>query len=125
MTRAIVSTVVALLGTGIVILGFAALLRHTVFFYTADGYMSSQTAVSLGLMRVEEVPLSGGLAFRKTEDGGYDFREEMARAFIDPTSHTNIDLVAGCESLGNCRLRKWQGRIYVTPNCSKLGTYEG
>ncbi|PTQ78942.1 hypothetical protein C8R21_1398 [Nitrosospira multiformis] len=45
MRRVIVSTIVALFGTGVVILGFAALLRHTVFFYTADGYMSPQTAV--------------------------------------------------------------------------------
>jgi hypothetical protein len=106
MRRTIIPTAVAILGTGVVILGFVAALNHSVFFYTADGYMSPKTAVRVGLMKDEEAPFSGGLAFRKTEAGGYDYREEMARAFIDRTSHTHIDLIAECERLGDCELRK-------------------
>ena len=78
MRRTIIPTI-AILSTGVVILGFAASMYHSVFFYTADGYMSPETAVRVGLMKDEEAPFSGGLAFRKTEAGGYDYREEMAR----------------------------------------------
>jgi hypothetical protein len=106
MSRTIIPTIVAISGIAVVILGFAAALYHSVFFYTADGYMSPKTAVRVGLMKDEEAQFSGGLAFRKTGGGGYDYREEMARAFIDRTSHTDIDLVAECERLGDCELRK-------------------
>ena len=106
MKRTIIPTIVAILGTGVVILGVAAALHHAVFFYTADGYMSPKTAVRVGLMKDEEAAFSGGLAFRKTRGDGYDYREEMATAFVDRTSHTNIDLATECERLGGCELRK-------------------
>ena len=106
MRRTIITTAVAISGTVLVIWGLAAALHHSVFFYTADGYMSPKTAVRVGLMKDEEAPFSGGLAFRKTGGGGYDYREEMATAFINRTGHTDIDLLAECERLGDCELRK-------------------
>ena len=105
MKRTVIITAVAISGTAFAICGLAAALHHSVFFYTADGYMSPKTAVRVGLMKDEEAPFSGGLAFRKTA-GGYDYREEMATAFIDRTGHTDIDLVAECQRLGDCELRK-------------------
>ncbi|SEN09048.1 hypothetical protein SAMN05216404_102328 [Nitrosospira multiformis] len=106
MKLAAITTAVAISSTVIVAWVLAAALRHSVFFYTADGYMSPRTAVRVGLMKDEEASFSGGLAFRKTGGGGYDYREEMAIAFIDQTGHTDIDLLAVCERLGDCELRK-------------------
>jgi hypothetical protein len=104
VNRTTVLTAAAVLITGTVIGGLAAISYHTVFFYTADGYMSHETAVRAGLVENEEA--LGGLAFRKAEGGGYDYREEMATAFVDLTGHTDIDLFAECERLGDCELRK-------------------
>jgi hypothetical protein len=106
MNRPVVLAVVAILATGIAIGGLVAILYHTVFFYTADGYMSPKTAVRVGLLENEEALSSGGVAFRKAEGGGYDYREEMGTAFTDLTGHTDIDLFAECERLGDCELRK-------------------
>jgi len=90
---------------GVAILGTVASLYHSAFFYKADGYMSPQTAVRLGLMKDNEAPFSGGLSFKKSENGGYDYREGSAIAFIGGTSHTDIDVVAECERLGGCEWR--------------------
>jgi hypothetical protein len=106
MKLAIITTAVAISSTVIAAWVLAAALRHSVFFYTADGYMSPRTAVRVGLMKDEEASFSGGLAFRKTGGGGYEYREEMATAFINRTGHTDIDLFAECERLGDCELRK-------------------
>lgn len=96
----------ALLGTGVVIWGFAAILNHTVFFYTAHGYMSPKTAAHAVFLKDEEMQSFGKLTFRKTSPGGYDYREEMARGFIGLTGHTDLDLIAECEPLGGCVWRK-------------------
>lgn len=112
MKRGIATSGLALLGTGVVIWGFAAILNHTVFFYTANGYMSPKTAVHAGLLKDEEAQSSGALDFRKTSPGGYDYREEMARGFIGLTGHTDIDLVAECERLGGCVWRKREDGPY-------------
>jgi hypothetical protein len=109
VNRTTALTAAAISVTGIVIGGFAAISYHTVFFYTADGYMSPRTAARVGLLENEEALTSGGVAFRKAEGGGYDYRKEMATAFIDLTGHTDIDLLAECERLGDCELRKWTG----------------
>jgi hypothetical protein len=89
----------------IVLLGVAAGLYNSAFFYTADGVMSTQTAVRLGLLEDGEAGFSRGLVFKKSGNGGYDYREGRVIAFIGGTSHTNIDLVAECERLGGCQLR--------------------
>ena len=106
MRRTIIPTVVAALGTGVVVSGFTAVLYHNVFFYKADGVMSPQTAVRVGLIKDEKALLSGGLAFKKSGAGSYGYREGKITAFIGRTSYTNIDLVAECERLGGCELRK-------------------
>jgi hypothetical protein len=106
MRHTIIPTVIAGLGTGVVVSGFAAILYHNVFFYTADGYMSPKTAMRLGLVDYEEASSSGGLAFKKSGPGIYAYREGRVTAFIGRTSHTRIDLVAECEHLGGCELRK-------------------
>ena len=54
MRRTVIPTVVAGLGTGVVVSGFAAILYHNVFFYTADGYISPKTAVCLGLLEMKK-----------------------------------------------------------------------
>jgi hypothetical protein len=53
-------------------------------------------------MKDNEAPFSGGLSFKKSENGGYDYREGSAIALIGGTSHTDIDVVAECERLGGC-----------------------
>jgi hypothetical protein len=40
-------------------------------------------------MKDEETPFSSRRAFKKTEVGGYDLREEKVTAFIDRTSHNS------------------------------------
>ena len=90
----------------IVLLGLTIGLYHSAFFYTADGVMSPETALSLGLLTEDEAQFSRGLVFRKSESGGYDYKEGRVIAFIGGTSHTEIDLVAECERLSGCQLRK-------------------
>ena len=90
----------------IVLLGVAAGLYHSAFFYTADGVMSPQTAVRLGLLEDDEEGFSRGLVFKKSENGGYDYREGRVIAFVGGTNHTNIDLATECERLGGCKVRK-------------------
>ena len=68
--------------------------------------MSPETAIRVGLIKNEEATSSGRLAFRKTEAGGYNYREGKATAFMDGTGYTHIDLLAECERLGGCELRK-------------------
>ena len=106
MRRAIIPTVVAALGTGVFVSGLTAILYHNVFFYKADGYMSSETAMRVGLMKDEKAPLSSGLAFKKSGASSYAYREGRVTAFIGRTNHTSIDLVAECERLGGCELRR-------------------
>ncbi|SEN96499.1 hypothetical protein SAMN05216404_10958 [Nitrosospira multiformis] len=106
MRRAFIPAVVAILVTGTAISGFAAVLYHSLFFYKADGVMSRETARRLGLMKDDGAPFPDELAFRKSETGGYFYREGGITAFIDETSYTTIDLIAECERLGGCQLRK-------------------
>ncbi|ABB73468.1 hypothetical protein [Nitrosospira multiformis] len=106
MRRAFIPAVIAVFITGIVILGFAAALYHSLFFYKADGVMSRETAKRLGLLRDDPASFPAELAFRKSETGGYFYRKGGGTAFIDETSYTTIDLIAGCERLGGCQLRK-------------------
>lgn len=89
----------------IVAIGSAALFLHSSFFYQADGYMSPRTAEKLGLLASNEAPFSGGLAFRKNPEGGYDYRSGRAIAFFGTTSHTNIDLADACMRVGGCEWR--------------------
>jgi hypothetical protein len=74
MRRAFIPAVVAIFVTGIVILGIAALLYHSLFFYKADGVMSRETAKRLGIMKDDGASFSSKLAFRKSEAGGYFYR---------------------------------------------------
>ncbi|WP_074976069.1 hypothetical protein [Nitrosospira multiformis] len=60
MNRTTALTAAAISVTGIVIGGFAAISYLTVFFYTADGYMSPRTAVRVGLLENEEASTSAG-----------------------------------------------------------------
>lgn len=106
MRRAIIPAAVAILITGVAIFGIAPILYHTVFFYKADGVMSPATAMRLGFMKDDEASSSHGLAFKKRESGGYDYREGRLIAFIDETNHTDIDLATECERLGGCEMRK-------------------
>jgi hypothetical protein len=106
MRRAFIPTVVAILITGTAISGLAAVLYHSLFFNKADGVMSPETAKRVGLMKNDGASFSAELAFRKSETGGYFYREGGPTAFIDETSYTTIDLVAECERLGGCQLRK-------------------
>ena len=106
MRRAFIPAVVAILVTGTAISGFAAALYHGLFFYKADGVMSRETAKHLGLMKDDGAPFPAELAFRKSEAGGYFYREGGIAAFIDETGYTTIDLVSECERLGGCQLRK-------------------
>ena len=106
MRRAFIPAVVAVFITGVGILGLAAALYHSLFFYKADGVMSRETAKRLGFMKDDRASFSAELAFRKSETGGYFYREGGPAAFIDETSYTTIDLAAECERLGGCQLRK-------------------
>ena len=105
MRRAFIPAVVAILVTGAAISGFAAAIYHGFFFYKADGVMSRETAKHLRLMKDDGASYSE-LVFRKSETGGYFYREGGITAFIDETSYTTIDLLAECERLGGCQLRK-------------------
>jgi hypothetical protein len=106
MKRAFIPTVIAILVTGTAISGFAAAVYHGLFFYKADGVMSRETAKRSGLMKDDGASFSAELAFRKSETGGYFYREGGITAFIDETSYTTIDLLAECERLGGCQFRK-------------------
>lgn len=106
MRRTFIPAAVAILITGVAIFGIAAVLYHSVFFYKADGVMSPETAMRVGLMTDDAVLSSRGLAFQKSESGGYDYREGRVIAFIDGTNHTNINLAIECERLGGCEVRK-------------------
>jgi hypothetical protein len=90
---------------GIAMLGIAASLCHGAFFYKAEGYMSPETAIRLGLLKDDEARFSDGVVFRKSENGGYDYRKGRAITFIGQMSHTEIDLLAECERLRGCELR--------------------
>ncbi|SFU63384.1 hypothetical protein [Nitrosospira multiformis] len=106
MRRTFIPTVIAILVTGTAISGFAAAVYHGLFFYKADGVMSRETAKRSGLMKDDGASFSAELAFRKSETGGYFYREGGITAFIDETSYTTIDLLAECERLGGCQFRK-------------------
>jgi hypothetical protein len=67
--------------------------------------MSPETAMRLGLLRNDEAQFSDAVVFRKSENGGYDYRKGRTLAFIGQTNHTDIDLAVECERLGGCELR--------------------
>ena len=69
-------------------MGLAAALYYSIFFYKADGVMSSETAKCLGLMKDDRAPFSAEPAFRKSEAGSYFYREGGTTAFIDETSYS-------------------------------------
>ena len=106
MRRTFIPAAIAILVTGVAILGVGAILYHTVFFYKADGVMSPETAARAGLVRDDGTRFSSELAFKKGEAGFY-YRERRATAFIDRTNYTGIDLATECKRLGGC---KWQGQ---------------
>lgn len=105
-TKSQTSPFVTAVATILVACGSVASLAHSLFFYRADGYMSPKTAVSLGLLEENDAPFSGGLAFVKNIDGGYDFREGHAINFLSSTSHTDIDLIDACQRIGGCEWPK-------------------
>jgi hypothetical protein len=106
MRRTLIPAAIAILITSVATFGVAAVLYHSVFFYKADGVMSPKTAVRVGLMTHDEALSSRGLAFKKSESGGYVYREGRVIAFIDGTNRTSIDLATECERLGGCEVRK-------------------
>ena len=106
--RAFIPAAVALLITGAVILGAAAGLYHSFFLYKADGFMSPETAARAGLVKNDSTPFSSELAFKKTEAGGFYYRERRATAFIDRTSYTSTDLAMECKRRGGCERRRQQ-----------------
>jgi hypothetical protein len=74
MRPAFIPAAIAILVTGVAILGVGAVLYHTVFFYKADGVMSPETAVRARLVRDDGTWFSSELAFKKGEAGFY-YRE--------------------------------------------------
>jgi len=106
MRRAFIPAAIAILVTGVAILGVGAVLRHTVFFYRADGVMLAETAACAGLVKDDGTRFSSELAFKKGEAGFY-YRERRTTAFIDRTNYTSIDLANECKRRGGC---KWQGQ---------------
>jgi hypothetical protein len=68
-----------------------------------NSQMSDALRPRAGLVKDDSTPFSSELAFKKTEAGGFFYRERRATAFIERTSYTAIDLATECK-LGRLRV---------------------
>lgn len=84
----------------------ALAIRHEWFFWTSDGVLSPKTAVSLRLIDESEAPWVGGLAFKRSANGGYDFREGRVIHFVGSTHHTDVDMLAACIQAAECKTKQ-------------------